>query len=170
VRKKVFLLVLINALGIISVFAQDRTSAFEDFWVCPVFESGLYGVSNIGIGGGAALGYGDRVAFGLKVLYWNDLETLRALELNFLMRFYFFHMSRATALGHSGLFIQFNGGPVLFARDETHIAVPTDMTLISAGISLGWRFLLGRYFFIEPAVRAGYPYLAGVGLAAGVCF
>jgi hypothetical protein len=92
------------------------------------------------------------------------------LELNFLMRFYFFHMPRAENLGHSGLFIQFNGGPALFAREDTHIAVPTDMTLISAGLSLGWRFLLGKHFFIEPAVRTGYPYLAGVGLAAGVSF
>jgi hypothetical protein len=130
----------------------------------------LYGVSNIGIGGGAALGYGDRVAFGFKAVYWNDLETVRALELNFLLRFYFFHTPRAEDRGHSGLFIQFNGGPVLFARDEAHIAVPTDMTLISAGLSLGWRFLLGKHFFIEPAVRTGYPYIVGAGLAAGVSF
>jgi hypothetical protein len=130
----------------------------------------LYSISKIGIGGGAALGYGDRVAFGFKVVYWNDLEMVRAVELNFLLRFYFFHMAGVEALGHSGLFIQFNGGPALFARKETPIAVPTEMTLISAGLSLGWRFLLGKHFFIEPAVRSGYPYLAGVALAAGVCF
>jgi hypothetical protein len=110
------------------------------------------------------------VAFGFKVVYWNDLETVRAVELNFLLRFYFFHATGAEALGHSGLFIQFNGGPALFARKETPIAVPTEMTLISAGLSLGWRFLFGRYFFIEPAVRTGYPYLAGLTLAAGVSF
>jgi hypothetical protein len=162
-----FLLVFISAVGIIPVFAQNRNDVIEDRWVCPVFESGLYGISNLAFGGGAALGYGDKVAFGLKVIYWNDLEEVRALELNFLARFYFFRMIDAW---RSGLFIQFNGGPVIFARGENNIAIPSETVMISAGFSLGWRFLLGRYFFIEPAIRGGYPYIAGAGLSAGVHF
>jgi hypothetical protein len=35
---------------------------------------------------------------------------------------------------------------------------------------LGWRFLFGGHFFIEPAVRAGYPYFAVAGLSAGARF
>jgi hypothetical protein len=163
--KTAFLLVFIHALGIFPVFAGERVSVREDMWVCPVFESGWYGVSGMAIGGGAALGYGDRLAFGLKTIYWNDLKDLRALELNFLARFYCF--SRAAP---SGLFIQFSGGPVIFAEGTHTIAVPSDSVTISAGLSLGWRFLLGGRFFIEPAVRAGYPYFAVAGLSAGARF
>jgi hypothetical protein len=72
--------------------------------------------------------------------------------------------------GSSGLFIQFNGGPVIFAQNDDSIAVPSGMGTFSAGLSLGWRFLLGRTFFIEPVIRGGYPYIVGAGLSAGVRF
>jgi hypothetical protein len=187
--QKTFLLVFIYALGIIPAFAQEKASLREDLWVCPVFESGWYGVSGMAIGGGAALGYGDRLAFGLKVVYWNDLKELSALELNFLARYYFFSMNRTKVLeakaleaeavrpdaGHfsalrSGPFIQLNGGPVIFAQGENTITVPSPTVTISAGLSLGWRFLLVRYFFMEPSIRGGYPYFAVAGLSAGARF
>jgi hypothetical protein len=155
------------------VFAEDQASVREDMWVCPVFESGLYGISHIAVGGGAALGYGDRVAFGLKVVYWDDMEEVSSVELNFLARFYLLGIMRAKALEgedigakdfrRSGLFVQFNGGPVFFSK-------PSGLGTISAGLSLGWRFIFGSYFFVEPAVRGGYPYIAGAGLSAGVRF
>jgi hypothetical protein len=163
--RAILLFVFVNALGIAPAFAQDRPAAHEDLWVCPVFESGLYGISNIAIGGGAALGYGDRVSLGLKAVYWTDMEKVRALELNFLARLYFFRAAEA-----SGLFIQFNGGPVIFAPDEDNITIPSELSMISAGLSLGWRFLFGKHFFVEPAIRAGYPYIAGAGLSAGLRF
>jgi hypothetical protein len=152
------------------VFAQNNPAPREDLWVCPVFESGMYSVSNLAIGGGVALGYGDRLAFGLKVIYWNDMEEVRSLELNFLTRFYFFNKEGALALAPSGPFIQFNIGPVIFAWDEQNITMPSETVMTSAGLSLGWRFLFGRYFFIEPAIRGGIPYLFGAGLSAGVRF
>jgi hypothetical protein len=160
--KITFFLVFIT-LGVIPAFAQNRAALWEDAWVCPVFESGLYGISNIALGGGTALGYGNRVALGFKAVYWSDREKVKALELNFLMRFYFFDRTAP-----AGLFIQFNGGPVLFAGNEDTIALPAATSMISAGLSMGWRFLFGNHFFIEPAVRAGYPYIAGAGLSAGV--
>jgi hypothetical protein len=165
-----FLLLFITALGIVPVFAGEQAAVREDLWVCPVLESGWYGVSRMAVGGGAALGYGDGLAFGLKAVYWNDLKELRALELNFLARFYCFSMTGAEIFGHSGLFIQFNGGPVIFARGENTIAVPSETVTISAGLSLGWRFLPGRYLFIEPCIRGGYPYITGAGLSAGARF
>jgi hypothetical protein len=155
-----FLLISLNA-GIVQVFAQEKVSVREDLWVCPVFEAGLYGISHMAVGGGAALGYGDRVAFGLKAVFWNDIEETSSWELNFLARFYFFFCSEAPS--NSGLFVQFNGGPVLFTK-------PFFVGTISAGLSLGWRFLLGGHFFVEPAIRGGYPYIAGVVLSAGVRF
>ena len=158
VRKLIITFIFINAVGIIPVFGQVTASVREDLWVCPVFESSWYGIVNPSFGGGAALGYGERLAFGLKVMYWGDRGEVRALELNFLARFYFFSIA-----GHSGLFIQLNAGPAIFTK-------PSAKTSISAGLSLGWRFLLGRRFFVEPAIRGGYPYIAGAGLSAGVRF
>jgi hypothetical protein len=177
VLKTAFLLVFLSVFCVVSVFAQS-SPAHEDLWVCPVFETGLYSVSNIAIGGGAALGYGDRVAFGLKVIYWDDMDEVRSLEMNFLVRFYFFNKARANALwgeapsgdGPSGPFVQFNIGPVIFAWDEQNITLPSESAMTSAGLSLGWRFLLGRFFFLEPCIRGGTPYLFGAGLSAGVRF
>jgi hypothetical protein len=169
VRKIAVLLVFLYA-SIVPVFAQDK-AVREDLWVCPVFETGFYGLSNMAMGGGLAVGYGDRMAFGIKTVYWRDMDEVRALELNVLARFYFFS-ERATVLGagNSGLFIQFNGGPVIFAKGEDTISIPSDTVALSAGLSLGWRFLFGRYFFIEPAIRGGIPYIAGAGLSAGLRF
>jgi hypothetical protein len=88
--------------------------------------------------------------------------------LNFLLRFYFFDRERAPA--PSGPFAQFNIGPAILAWDEQKITLPSETVMTSAGLSLGWRFLLGRLFFLEPCIRGGTPYLFGAGLSAGVRF
>jgi hypothetical protein len=162
--KKALLLVFLNAFVVISVFAQNR-NVREDLWVCPVLESNWYSITNVAFGGGAALGYGDSVSFGIKVFYCDDINEVRTLELNFLLRFYLFQTA-----SHSGLFLQFNGGPVIFAQDKDRVTVPAKIGTVSAGLSLGWRFIFGRYFFVEPAIRGGYPYAVGAGLSAGVRF
>jgi hypothetical protein len=153
--KIAFLLVCITVCGIFPVFAQD---VYEDLWVCPVFEIGLYGASNPSFGGGLAVGYGNKMTFGIKAVYWSDRGEVRILELNVLLRHYFFSITE-----HSGLFLQFSGGPAIITN-------PTKAATISAGLSLGWRFLLGQYFFIEPVIRGGYPYYVTGGLSAGVRF
>jgi len=128
-------------------------------------ETNLYSVSSIAFGGGAALGYGDGTALGLRVIYCSDLDKIKSLELGLLIRLY---LPRLT--GHSGLFIQFCGGPVLFAPEGKGISAPDEFGMVSAGLSLGWRFILGQNFFLEPAVRGGYPYIAGLGLSIGARF
>jgi hypothetical protein len=155
--KIMFLLVCITVCGIFPVSAQD-SAVFEDLWVCPVFEIGLYGTSNPSFGGGAAVGYGDKMAFGIRAVYWRDMDKVRSLELNVLVRHYFF-----STVEHPGLFIQFSGGPAIFF-DYSKAAT------ISAGLGVGWRFHLGRYFFIEPAIRGGHPYFVTGGVSAGVHF
>jgi hypothetical protein len=158
--KITLLLVCISVCGCFPVFAQpadkagEQAAIREDLWVCPVFETGFYGVSNPSFGGGLAVGYGGKMAFGIKAVFWGDMDEVRALELNVLVRHYFWN---------SGLFLQFSGGPAIFIN-------PTKTATISAGLSLGWRFLLGRYFFIEPVIRGGYPYFVTGGLSAGLRF
>jgi hypothetical protein len=144
--------------GIVPLFAQEQASAREDLWVCPVFEVGLYGVSNPSFGGGMAVGYGDRMAFGIKAVYWGDMGDVRELELIVLMRHYFF-----STMEHPGLFIEFSGGPVI-------ITEPAKAATVSAGLGAGWRFHLGRHFFIEPCIRGGHPYFVAGGVSAGVRF
>jgi hypothetical protein len=181
-----FITMLISTVGIVSVFAQEQAPLREDLWVCPVLESSFYSLRNPAIGGGAALGYGNGVSFGLKVIYSSDRNGINTLELNLLARLYLLGLFRPVTTnpedenseffsdvprfsGTSGLFIQFNGGPVIFA-ENSNIAVPSKIGAFSVGLSLGWRFLFGRYFFIEPAIRGGYPYIAGAAFSAGVRF
>jgi hypothetical protein len=170
--KIIVLPVFIGTVGLIPAFAQQKRSVLpEELWVCPVFESGYYSLSNLAFGGGAALGYGDKIAFGLKVLYWNDVKNdVRSLELNFLARFYLLGLFRPEAAASSGLFLQLNGGPVFFARHGNKISMPSEIGTFSAGLSMGWRFLFGRFFFVEPAIRTGYPYIIGAGVSVGVRF
>jgi hypothetical protein len=169
-RKPYFVLCYLLFVLCFPAFAQGWTLLPEELWVSPVFESGLYSPTSMALGVGAALGYGDRVALGLKVVYWNDLQETRSLELNFLARFYLLALFLPEAPELSGFFAQLSCGPVIFARHENSIAMPTELGTFSAGLSLGWRFIFGRYFFVEPSVRAGYPYMFGAGLSAGLRF
>ncbi|MDR2701685.1 MAG: hypothetical protein LBB72_04570 [Spirochaetaceae bacterium] len=176
-RGKLLLLVLMILLSALPVFAQDEQAELdpalsdtdtsqktgkEDFWICPGAEIALYSSTSASYGGSLALGYGRGTAIGLKAAYFTDPESDGALEINLLLRFYF--------LGgdyYQGTFIQFNGGPVLFFSDN-QIAFPANLGMISAGLSLGWRFLLGKWGFVEPSLRVGYPYLVGGGLSFGL--
>jgi len=90
---------------------------------------------------------------------------MSVLELNFLLRFYFYG-KRA----YSGPFIQFIGGPALFFDNESGFSIPSKIGVFSIGMSYGWRFLIKDKWFIEPYIRGGYPYLAGAGLSAGIRF
>jgi len=164
-RKILFFFTLFIFLSSFQVSAQERSSEGQDFWVSAIAESNIFSVTNIAFGGGAALGYGDGAALGLRVVYCVDLENLRTLELNFLVRLY---LPRLT--GHQGLFLQFLFGPAIFTTEDDSVAIPSQKGRFTAGLSLGWRFLLGGNFFLEPAVRGGYPYIAGLGLSAGLRF
>ena len=44
-----------------------------------------------------------------------------------------------------------------------------DESYINAGIELGFRQGID-YFYFEPFIRGGYPYLLGVGVSCGVRF
>jgi hypothetical protein len=165
---KVKLFVLCIFLSVSPLFSQSLSVTREDIWVTSVAEANFFSVSGMAFGGGAALGYGDGVSVGLRVVYFIDMksvtneDSVKTLEFNFLLRFY---LPRLT--GHSGPFIQFNGGPVLFAKDDRNMAMPSDLGTFSAGLCLGWRLLIGNYFYLEPTVRTGYPYFFGIGLSAG---
>ena len=133
-----------------------------DFWVCPGAEAALFSLNGIAFGGSFSLGYGDRVALGLKAAWFGETnDTIVSLEINFLLRWYM--LKRAPV---SGPFLQAAAGPVLFTQSGIFPA-PAEAGRVSASLYFGWRFLLGKHWFIEPGIRAGYPFLAGGGVSGG---
>jgi len=155
------ILLLCVILPISPVYAQEKAVERGDFWICPGGEIAMFSISNIAYGGSLSLGYGNRFAIGVKAAWLIDgKEEITTLEINFLFRW---HILNA----NSGLYIQLACGPAVFTQYEK-MTVPARLGAVSAGIDLGWRFLLGRYWFIDGAFRAGYPYITGAGISAGV--
>ena len=138
------------------------------FFAAPVVEAMGYGRMVPSMGYGLALGTEDKVSIGLKGIYAASIEeadeNIAALEITFFVRLY---LSEADTIG--GLFAQLSYGFAVFSQNE-EITLPAESASISAGITAGWRFLPGNNFFIEPYIRAGYPYIIGAGLSVGVIF
>lgn len=133
--------------------------AGEDFFIAPFGETVGFGWDGMAYGGGAALGYGDGSAIGLRFLYAQDTYNFVFMELQCFLRVYFFNLNANT-----GPFVQVSGGPVIYADTMPGISGHGN---ISAGISAGWRFSAGEHWYIEPVVRTGYPYLFGAGISTG---
>ena len=149
-----------------SAFARDNTAGGEDLWFSSGAETAVYGISGTIYGGSLAAAYGSGASTGLKASLFFDFENeINVMELNFLFRLYI-----AGRNSFSGPFFQFAGGSAVFFNREDGISLPARWGSFSAGLSFGWRFLLGNTFFIEPSVRGGYPFMAGAGLTAGVRF
>jgi len=136
-----------------------------DFWVCPVGEASLYTPYGYSYGVGGAIGYGRGSSIGLKMVWFLDNEGISVMEINCLLRFYFYG-KRA----YSGPFMQIIGGPALFYSQNAEALLPAKVGIFTFGVDVGWRLLLFDRVFIEPSVRAGYPYLIGAGISAGVRF
>lgn len=144
----------------VPVAAQTTNTQRSDFFVAPVAEV-LGSRRSPGFGGGIAIGAGGSPAIGARMLYVIDFESFHSLEIAVFMRFY--PLAPETC---SGLFVQLNTGAVIFAYDKA-VSVPAEIGAVSASLAAGWRFLLGEHWYVEPAVRTGYPYLIGCGVSAG---
>ena len=165
-EKKLFPFLLCMLIPSAVIFAQSAPGQDrEDFWICPGGEMALYSISGASWGGSFSLGYGKGTSVGLRAAWFFTPEGTSTVELNFLFRIYFFG-----ANAFSGPFIQFIGGPALFFTQNNEIDIPSELGMISAGLNLGWRFLFINRWFVEPSVRAGYPYMLGAGLSAGARF
>ena len=130
-----------------------------DFFFAPLAEVIGYGLKNPSLGAGFALGAGNGVAIGLCFLYTIDSESLHTIELTVFLRFYLRGPEACT-----GPFIQLITGAALHTHKHGAFAFAGSGAL-SAGIAVGWRFPLGKRWYIESSVRAGYPYIAGVGVS-----
>jgi hypothetical protein len=142
------------------LFALD-----DEFWVCPSFETANYNPDGLASGAGLTLAYGRGVSIGLQAAYFFNAEEIPdILELTCLFRLYLPDLKNGGAI--SGPWLQVNGGSALYYAQGVADG-NNGLGNVSAGLSFGWRFLFGNYFFAEPYIRAGYPFLFGGGLAAG---
>ena len=160
----------------ISLFAQEEKppasplptapSKSGEFWFCPSAEIALYSERSFSYGAGFTAAYGKKTSIRLKgIFFFDGAKALDVLELQILFRLYLLKRN-----DNKGLFFQLAGGPAIFFPKEHKITLPAQIGMFSAGISLGWRFLFGKTFFIEPQVRGGYPFIAGGSLSAGFRF
>jgi len=151
---------------IVSEETDSPPAKNRGFFIALLAEGSGYTRYNTAFGGGVTLGgsYNGK-GLGISLLYAQDAEKFMFLEALAHFRYYLSFLSRAKI--NTGLFLQAEGGVVLCAYEKLEIAgywVPV------AGLSAGWRFPLGTRWFIEPAVRGGYPYIFGAGLSAGMRF
>jgi hypothetical protein len=135
-----------------------------DFWLGLGAETALYSASGLAFGGSFALGYGSGSMIGFKSALYFTEEGIDVLELGLLLRLYLFGKE-----AYRGPFIQIIGGTSLFNRSDG-FAIPSNLGMINAGLSFGWRFIFIERFFAEPAIRAGYPYFWGANISAGIRF
>ena len=178
-----FLFVILLAFSIVPVHAQTEAQSVQEtvspaertdvnkgsppaFFIEPLAEVNGYSRKGISLGGGLVVGMGDGVGIGFRTLFAKSFgeEVLTSVELAVLLRFYPFFSNVP-----SGFFFQLEGGAVIYAGDKT-LSLPAEGGQFSGGLSIGWRFLLGNRFFIEPALRLGYPYILGSGVCAGIQF
>jgi len=222
----VFLLLICLPLSAQEQASPPEAKESEDFSIGPGAVVALYSPVNLSYGGSLAVAYGSGTSMGIKASWLLDPDGQpNILILDILFRWYFFGSSANSGLfiqfaggpavffereenisfparigtltagltlgwrflnilildilfrwyffgssANSGLFIQFAGGPAVFFEREENISFPARIGTLTAGLTLGWRFLLGKYFYLEPSISGGYPYLAGAGLCAGVRF
>lgn len=94
---------------------------------------------------------------GLKVAFSHNFDAIGTLETAALFRYYL-------PIKINGLFLQTDlGAAFLF---EYNVTYPVFLGELTAG----WRFMITKIFYLEPVVRAGYPFMWGAGLTAGLRF
>ena len=153
--------------------AQTRPSGKDIpyFFFAPLAEVSLNNAKDSpSFGGGFIVGADGVVALGLSCLYLYEVKNsalgkrIDSLEVTVFLRVYIYQPKPKT-----GLFVQFNFGPVLyFAEDDW--SIPAVAGACSAGLLCGWRIPVGNVFYIEPVVRGGYPYIVSGGLSLGFRF
>ena len=150
--------------ALISEDVPERESE-DAFWISLSPEIAIYSDSGLCYGIGLAFAYGKKISIGIKSTYFFNFENrVDVLEIGLLLRFYLL-----PKLPSSGLFLQLSAGHALFLRYDGSV-LPAQWGTMYGGLEMGWRFLIGKLWFIEPFVRGGYPYIAGGGVLAGVVF
>lgn len=159
------MLALCAFLPAFQAFAQGEKRDREDFWISPGAETALYSISKFAYGGSLSLGFGRGAVIGLKGAFFADASgVVTTVELGILLRLYL--MGGGSC---AGPYAELSGGPALFTK-EGGLHIPSKWGTVAGGLGLGWRFHLGRYWFLDGSIRGGYPYIAGAGFSFGMHF
>jgi hypothetical protein len=153
------------ALPAVRVFAEQNAHTMphgesverEEIFFAALGEASLNARSGLAGGGGGAIGFGDGTAFGFKFLFNGGEGPLRVLEAVLFFRCYL-----PSLRGNEGFFAQAEFGNSIIHEGDRW---PGDFY---GGLTLGWRFLFRDRWFLEPALRAGYPFITGGGVGVGI--
>lgn len=99
----------------------------------------------------------NQFSLGLKMALSSNMDTVTTLEPAVFFRYYL-------PLKLSGLFAQAELGTAIYMEDNK--SYPAFL----AGLAFGWRYNVGKNWYIEPSIRGGYPFAWGVGFLAGMRF
>ena len=138
------------------VYANDSAGINDMFF-------GIAGEANANTREGAAIGgafsfgieFLNQFASGIRVIFSHDTESIFTFEPLAFFRYYL-------PLGVPGFFVQAEMGVSVFLEDDKGYPA------FSIGAAAGWRYKFSDMFYIEPYVRAGYPFIWGAGLTAGL--
>jgi hypothetical protein len=111
------------------------------------------------IGGNLSLGVNlnSQFSLGVKTVFSSDTSAVSTLEPAAFFRYYL-------PLKINGLFAQAELGASFFFEDSK--SYPS----FQGGLAFGWRYNFIKNWYIEPAVRLGYPFAWGAGVLAGLSF
>jgi hypothetical protein len=144
-------------LCLLFAIARPPIHSLEGWFVGLGAEANAHTREAAAMGGGLSFGLdiNRNFASGLKAAFSHNFDTVAAFEPLAFFRYYL-------PLGIAGPFAQAEAGAAVYF--EHGLAYPA----FSGGLALGWRFALGRRFYIEPLFRGGYPFAWGAGLTAGI--
>jgi outer membrane protein OmpA-like peptidoglycan-associated protein len=150
-----------------SIFALDF--GFDGAFAGIGPEINGYSRTRFSFGGDLTLGIdlNDSFSAGLETGFFDNFDTVSALETALFFRYYFPWLNFPKDI--DGPFAQLEAGCVVFferGRNESPEIPPSFI----GGLSAGWRINLGEHWYVEPAVRVGYPHVWGFGVTAGIRF
>jgi len=157
--------------------SSSKIANQEDKYIGPFAELVGYSRYSIATGGGIIFGKNfNGMGIGLRLLYAQDPEEFGFLEALAHLRFYL----SSERWDNAGIFLQFEGGAVLFffggadyyysGGEKHHYDLPdTNLSYsFAGGLCVGWRLMVTSWWYVEPYIRVGYPYIIGAGLTTGI--
>jgi hypothetical protein len=102
----------------------------------------------------ATLDFGRVFAAGIKAGYSHNFSDTGTLEMAALGRWYFLSLEKSRIFAQVEL-----GADLIFYDGDT-------LPALLGGLAVGWRIPLGSWY-LEPALRGGYPYIWGAGIGFG---
>jgi hypothetical protein len=159
--RKIILIILLFSCSLYG-FAQDEKKIAFAYG----FELNRYTVRDIAAGGvlGFDINLPWRFAAGFNLTGSTGGYGNTVFEPSILFRYYF-------SDSHTEFFIQLDAGAVLINEPERTIPKNDDNEYSAVnfliGVRLGYRYTFGSLWYVEPYIRAGYPFLAGAGVIFG---